>query len=57
VREIFLARLLGAQGLVASICPTHVEDDTGHDDPLYGCRPAITGIISGLKPRLHSVVR
>ena len=51
VRELLLAKLLGAQGVVSSICPIHVtEQATG--DPLYGYRPAVKSIVDRLKASL-----
>ena len=54
VRELQLAQLLGAQAVVASICPIHpVFIPTGNTaDPLYGYRPAVSAIISRLKNAL-----
>jgi hypothetical protein len=48
-RPILLARLMGAQGILASICPIHVNDNATKDDPLYGYRPAIDAIFERLK--------
>jgi hypothetical protein len=49
VRELLLAKLLGTQGIVASICPDHVAEDAP-GDPLWGYRPAIGILISRLAP-------
>jgi hypothetical protein len=49
VRELLLARKMGNQGMVSSICPIHVADNAAGDDPLYGYRPAVTGIVDHLK--------
>jgi hypothetical protein len=46
-RELLLAKKLGKQGLVSSICPVHtVEQSQG--DPLYGYRPAVASIVDKL---------
>jgi hypothetical protein len=45
-RELDLARKLGAQGVVGSICPIDVSDNAAGNDPLYGYRPAITQLVS-----------
>ena len=47
-REILLARKLGAQGILASICPIHATEETP-DDPLYGYRPAVGFILDRLR--------
>jgi hypothetical protein len=52
IRELELAHLMGAQGVVASICPQHVADNASQDDPLYGYRPAVASIIDRLKTAL-----
>jgi hypothetical protein len=52
IRELEVAHLMGAQGVVASICPQHVADNASHDDPLYGYRPAVASIIDRLKTAL-----
>ncbi len=50
IRELELAHLMGTQGIVSSICPIHVADESdAGDDPLYGYRPAMTAIIDHLK--------
>ena len=46
IRELALARNLGAQGIVSSICPIQVEDNVQGNDPLYGYRPAIAQIVN-----------
>jgi hypothetical protein len=51
VRELLLAKLLGAQGVVSSICPIHVTEQ-GAGDPLYGYRPAVRAIVDRLKASL-----
>jgi hypothetical protein len=51
VRELLLAKLLGSQGVVSSICPIHVTEQ-GAGDPLYGYRPAVRAIVDRLKASL-----
>ncbi len=52
IRETLLARLMGSQGIVSSICPIHVTDNAATDDPLYGYRPAVSAIVDRLKNAL-----
>jgi hypothetical protein len=52
VRELNLAHKLGGQGIVSSICPIDVTDNSSNDDPLYGYRPAVASIIDRLKSSL-----
>jgi hypothetical protein len=47
VRELYLAKLLGDHGVVASICPIHASEQ-GPGDPLYGYRPAMAAIVGRL---------
>ena len=49
IRELELARIMGTQGIVSSICPIHGADNAAHDDPLYGYRPAVAVIVDRLK--------
>ncbi len=50
IRELLLAKLLGAQGIVSSICPIHpAHDPANPSDPLYGYRPAVAAIVERLK--------
>jgi hypothetical protein len=51
IREIEVAHLMGAQGIVASICPQHVAEESP-GDPLYGFRPGISMLISRLAPAI-----
>jgi hypothetical protein len=51
VRELALAKLLGQEGILASICPIHVNEQ-GPGDPLYGYRPAVSAIVNRLKSAL-----
>jgi hypothetical protein len=48
IRELLVAKLMGTQGIVSSICPTHVTDQSGGTDPFYGYRPAMSGIADRL---------
>jgi hypothetical protein len=53
LRELWLAKLLGPQGVVSSLCPIHAQPQNGDPhDPLYGYRPAMTAIVDRLKTRL-----
>jgi hypothetical protein len=54
VRELLLAHKMGSQGIVSSICPIHVADNATSDDPLYGYRPAVEGIVDRLKARFST---
>jgi hypothetical protein len=49
IRELLLAKKLGKQGLVSSICPIHAADNATNDDPLYGYRPAVELMVDALK--------
>jgi hypothetical protein len=51
-RELYLAKLMGTQGIVSSLCPIDVTEEGGTDDPLYGYRPAMASIISRLATQL-----
>ncbi|MFS8065173.1 MAG: hypothetical protein ACMG6S_02255, partial [Byssovorax sp.] len=48
-REISLLKSVGAQGVVASICPSQIGDATKAD---YAYRPAVTALIGRVKSRL-----
>jgi hypothetical protein len=51
-RELLLARLMGDQGVVSSLCPIHVAPAAGlteANDPLFGYNPAVNGIVDRLK--------
>jgi hypothetical protein len=52
VRELLVAKMMGAQGIVSSICPIDVTDNATGNDPNYGYRPAVTAIVDRLKPNL-----
>jgi hypothetical protein len=55
VRELLLAKKLGKQGVVSSICPIHTTDMTPtKDDPLYGYRPAVAAIVDRLRDTLSN---
>ena len=48
IRELAVARQLGTRATISSLCPIHVTESQPND-PLYGYRPAIAGIIDGLR--------
>jgi len=48
IRELVLAHELGTRATISSLCPIHVTE-SAPNDPLYGYRPAIAGIIDGLR--------
>jgi hypothetical protein len=53
IREIELVHLMGAQGILSSLCPIHpsyANADT--TDPVFGYRPAMTSIVNRLKEGL-----
>jgi hypothetical protein len=52
IRELEVARLVGAQGIVGSLCPTHLSDNASNSDPLYGYRSIMTAVVNRLKPPL-----
>jgi hypothetical protein len=57
VREMVIAKAMSAstsgnQGIVSSLCPIHVTDEAGGNDPLFGYRPAVNAIIDRLKASL-----
>jgi hypothetical protein len=49
IRQIEVARLLGAEGSIASICPIHTVDNASNNDPLFGYRPALNAVANRLK--------
>jgi hypothetical protein len=51
IRELLVAKKMGNQGIVSSICPQHVSE-MGAGDPLYGYRPAVAVIVDRLKNAL-----
>jgi len=51
-RELYLAKLMGAQGVVSSLCPIDVTEQ-GPNDPLYGYRPAMASIVGRLATQLQ----
>jgi hypothetical protein len=55
-RELLLAKLMGRQGFVSSLCPINVTPSTGNDltDPLFGYNPAVNGIVDRLKVSLSN---
>ena len=52
IRELLLAKLLGSQGVVSSMCPIHTVDNATGDDPLYGYRPAMNAVVDRIKGSL-----
>ncbi len=52
IRELLLAKLMGSQGVISSLCPIHTYDMMGGNDPLYGYRPAMDAIVNALKSQL-----
>jgi hypothetical protein len=52
IRELELSKLLGPQGIVASICPVDIADNATGTDPLYGYRPAMSNLIDRIRPTL-----
>jgi len=54
VRELLVAKMMGVQGIVSSICPTDVTDNAAGNDPNYGYRPAVAAIIDRLKAALSN---
>jgi hypothetical protein len=54
IRELYLANLLGTQGIISSLCPIHVTPANNDmpPDPVYGYRPAMTAIVDRLKNSL-----
>jgi hypothetical protein len=47
LRELAVARGMGSQGVVGSVCPAQLSDETRAD---FGYRPAIGAIVDRLKP-------
>jgi hypothetical protein len=53
IRETELVHLMGAQGVLSSICPIHASYANGDTtDPVFGYRPAITSLVNRLRPAL-----
>jgi hypothetical protein len=50
-RELLVAKMLGNQATVASLCPIH-PTEMGTGDPLYGYRPAVASLVDPLKEEL-----
>ena len=48
IRELEVAKLLGKQGIVSSVCPVHTVDMMAGANPLYGYRPAMTALVDRL---------
>jgi hypothetical protein len=55
-RELLLAKQLGNQGIVSSLCPIHVTPANGDNppDPVYGYRPAMNAIVDRLAAQLDA---
>ena len=51
IRELELAKRMGKNGIISSLCPIHTEDGGPHPE-LYGYRPAINAIVNRLKSAL-----
>jgi hypothetical protein len=51
VREMLIAHALGQQGVVSSICPIHVTEQTP-GDRLFGYRPAMDTLMARVTPLL-----
>jgi hypothetical protein len=51
VKELSVARGMGAQGIVASICPKQLSDSTASD---YGYRPAVATIVHAITPAFRT---
>jgi hypothetical protein len=45
VREMIIAKAMGPQGIVSSLCPIHVTEGSA-GDPLYGYRPAVLALLA-----------
>jgi hypothetical protein len=59
VREMIIAKAMststaGNQGVVSSVCPIHVTDQAGGNDPLFGYRPAVNAIVDRLRNSLSN---
>ncbi len=52
IRELSVARALGGQAIVSSLCPIHPTpaNNDNPPDPLYGYRPAMNALLDRLKP-------
>jgi hypothetical protein len=51
IRELVVAKSLGKQATVSSLCPIHTAA-TSQDDPLYGYRPAVAGLVEAFRAGL-----
>ncbi len=49
IRETELVKMMGTQGVLASICPKVTIDNATHNDPNYGYRPAVAALVDRLK--------
>ncbi len=52
IRELLVTKLMGPQGIVASLCPDPTA--TSMSDPRYGYNPAVAVIVDRLKTALNS---
>jgi hypothetical protein len=54
IRELEVAKLLGVQGVISSLCPIHTTDESTatQRDELYGYRPAMNAIVDKLAANL-----
>jgi hypothetical protein len=52
IRALSVARSLGTQAVVGSLCPIHTSEATPGSDPLYGYRPALQALVDRLAPTL-----
>ncbi|HXX68844.1 MAG TPA: hypothetical protein VEK07_16780 [Polyangiaceae bacterium] len=55
IRELQVARLMGSQGIVGSLCPIHTTDNATGNDPYYGYRPVVSTIVNRFKNGLDPV--
>jgi hypothetical protein len=51
IRELVVAHELGTRATISSLCPIHMQE-TVPNDPLYGYRPAVAGIVDALRQGL-----
>jgi hypothetical protein len=52
-RQLQVARLLGKQAVVGSLCPIHAVDQASGSDPLFGYRPAMNQLVDRLRNGLR----
>jgi hypothetical protein len=51
IRELVVAHDLGTRATISSLCPIHMTE-TSPNDPLYGYRPAVDGIVNAFRQGL-----